>query len=482
MKKIISLILAICMLASLACISASASGEIASGELEGFTWSVSADGTLSIQGSGLMPNGFCGLLWQDYDEFITSVVVGEGILNINNEFLFYGDYPITTVQLPSTLLSIGDLAFQGCSSLQTINLPDSLRSIGGQAFDSCSSLKSIVIPEGVTSLSDRNFIDCTSLTSVKLSSKTTYIGTHVFSGCTSLRYIELPDSISALGDPYGTAFTGCKALVTVTIPGNAGTVFYQDFYKCTSLKTAIISEGVTTLGEFSFADCSSLKAVYIPSTISNIEALSFAGCTALTDVYYGGSQGQWSMVTISDNQNECLTNATIHYNSVPAQASLGAQYSDVNYNDWYCATVSWAAASGTASGTSAATFNPKGTLSVAEMIQMMYNGAGAPAVKTTGTQWYAKAQAWGISMGYITASDSMTAPCSRLKVAQMMYSAAGSPGASGTSPFSDASDTCVIWAYQNSITVGDGNGHFNPSSSLTRAEAVQFIRNVANAD
>ncbi len=52
----------------------------------------------------------------------------------------------------------------GCESLTSIDIPDSVTSIGNSAFDGCKSLKSIVIPDGVTNIGKGAFYGCDALT------------------------------------------------------------------------------------------------------------------------------------------------------------------------------------------------------------------------------------------------------------------------------------------------------------------------------
>eukprot|EP00966_Prymnesium_polylepis_P062615 1453148-Prymnesium_polylepis.1 len=63
----------------------------------------------------------------------------------------------------STLTTIGDAAFTGCSSLASISLPEGLTTIGDRAFDGCSSLALISLPEGLTTIGDAAFNGCSSL-------------------------------------------------------------------------------------------------------------------------------------------------------------------------------------------------------------------------------------------------------------------------------------------------------------------------------
>jgi hypothetical protein len=68
--------------------------------------------------------------------------------------------------IPSSVSSIGSVAFDGCSTLSSIDIPDSVESIGDLAFASCSNLISIEIPGSVKSFGNKVFTLCTGLTSV----------------------------------------------------------------------------------------------------------------------------------------------------------------------------------------------------------------------------------------------------------------------------------------------------------------------------
>ena len=68
--------------------------------------------------------------------------------------------------IPSSVTSIGEWAFAGCSGLTAIFLPSNLKTIESLAFNCCSSLTSITIPEGVTSIGNGAFDGCSNLTSV----------------------------------------------------------------------------------------------------------------------------------------------------------------------------------------------------------------------------------------------------------------------------------------------------------------------------
>ena len=71
--------------------------------------------------------------------------------------LFVNSYNITSIILPSSLISIGDNAFWKCTSLKSITIPNSVMTIGGSAFERCTSLTSITIPNGVTVIGTNAF-------------------------------------------------------------------------------------------------------------------------------------------------------------------------------------------------------------------------------------------------------------------------------------------------------------------------------------
>ncbi|MCD8001306.1 MAG: leucine-rich repeat protein [Oscillospiraceae bacterium] len=87
------------------------------------------------------------------------------------------------------------------------------------------------------------------------------------------------------------------------------------FYECSSLTSVTIPNSVTSIGDRTFGWCSSLTSVTIPVSVASIDTRAFYGCSNLTDVYYSGSEDDWNTIAIGSD-NECLTSATIHYNSV----------------------------------------------------------------------------------------------------------------------------------------------------------------------
>ena len=91
-------------------------------------------------------------------------------------YSYVGDIPYSgTVPSPTSLIavtvgssvtSIGNYAFQGCTSLASVSMP-AATSIGASAFQGCTSLASVSMPL-VTSIGDSAFYQCTALATVTI--------------------------------------------------------------------------------------------------------------------------------------------------------------------------------------------------------------------------------------------------------------------------------------------------------------------------
>ena len=98
---------------------------------------LSEDGTLTISGTGDMPDYFSVKApWYDNREEIKKVVITDGVTNIGRS-AFNGCVNLISVTIPNSVASIGDYAFYNCYSLTSIKIPNSVTSIGMYAFYFC---------------------------------------------------------------------------------------------------------------------------------------------------------------------------------------------------------------------------------------------------------------------------------------------------------------------------------------------------------
>ncbi|MBQ3001784.1 MAG: leucine-rich repeat protein, partial [Bacilli bacterium] len=106
-------------------------------------------------------------------------------------------YQIEEIEIPDSIINIGDYVFYGCKNLINITISDSVETIGNSAFEGCINLKDIVIPSDVTSIGSSTFSGCSSLANVEFKKDTypiTIVGINVFYLCNPLLKIKVPSS------------------------------------------------------------------------------------------------------------------------------------------------------------------------------------------------------------------------------------------------------------------------------------------------
>ena len=322
------------------------------------TWSLSDDGTLTISGTGKMKDygdnyGMSVAPWYVGSSQVKTVIIEDGVTSIGDR-AFDGCTKLTRVVIPDSVTSIGYSSFRGCYSLPSVAIPDSVTSIGDSAFAYCKVLTGITLSGSVTSIGSCAFQSCDSLTSVTMQNGVTDIGDNAFTYCKNLTSVTIPNSVKTIGT---SAFYNCAGLTRVTIPGSVTRIEQDTFKGCSGLTSVTISAGVTSIESGAFRDCTSLTSVTIPGSVTSIEGYAFAYCSALTsliihdgttsigisafmnctslgsvtiprsvtdiggyafgscrslaDVYYGGTETDWTKITIG-NGNGNLTSATLH--------------------------------------------------------------------------------------------------------------------------------------------------------------------------
>ena len=291
---------------------------------------------------------------------LISITILNSVTSIGDS-AFYNCTSLTNITIPNSVTSISRHTFCNCTSLKSVTIPNSVTSIGSSVFYNCTSLTSIevsgnnknyssldgvlfnkdkselitypagktdseyAIPNSVTSIGYGAFYACTSLANITIPSSVTSIGNYAFYNCTSLTSIEVSGNNKNYSSLDGVLFNKDKSeLITYpvgktdseyAIPNSVTSVDSYTFDKCISLTSVTIGNSVTSIGEYTFLGCTSLTSVTIPDSVTSIGRYAFDGCTSLKDVYYTGSQSEWNKIYI-DYHNQCLRNATIHYNWV----------------------------------------------------------------------------------------------------------------------------------------------------------------------
>ena len=234
---------------------------------------------------------------------LNSVELPSGILHIGpNAFLFS---TITRIFIPSSVVTIADGAFAGCSNLSNIevdennayyqtidgnlysidgktflqyangkkeaefSIPDFIFNIGVRAFFYCTSLENIYIPDSVKYIRNEAFADCDSLTSINLSNNLEIIEDGVFMHCDSLKSIVIPDLVVSIGK---NVFSNCYALTDIVIGNSVKYIGSYAFQACESLTNIEIPDSLECGISFSFYKSPSIKyneydnALYLGNT------------------------------------------------------------------------------------------------------------------------------------------------------------------------------------------------------------------------
>ena len=245
--------------------------EVASGSLtDTITYTITAeqdpDGTLyhvlTLEGTGTMPDysyrTYETTPWYPYGNTLRQVVLGDGITSVG-AYAFYSTYrKLVNLQLPSTLITIGEGAFRSCSGLTgplDFSGCPALTSIGSTAFDGCTGLTGSL-----------DFSGCPKLTT---------IGSSAFSTCYGLTTLNL--SCPALTTIDSSAFQSCFGLTTLNLScPKLTTIGDHAFFNCTGLTGSLDFSSypaLTTIGDYAFVDCSGLTG-----------SLDFSSCPALTSI------------------------------------------------------------------------------------------------------------------------------------------------------------------------------------------------------
>lgn len=195
--------------------------------------------------------------------------------------------------------------------VKSVIIQDGITGLGMNAIANCVNLTSVTIPNSVTLIDNTAFFGCTSLTSITIPDSVSDMGLGVFRDCTSLKSINLSNSITII---HGNTFENCRSLQNVIIPNSVTSIGVGAFYACGSLTNITIPDNVTNIGNAAFSNCGNLKKITIPISVTNIGNDAFYNCKGLKNVYYAGTQNDWKNIIIGED-NEYLTNATIHFSS-----------------------------------------------------------------------------------------------------------------------------------------------------------------------
>ena len=344
MKKVISIVLSICMLFSITAgldINVFAKDLPSSGicgENLTYTYTNSnGKSVLTISGTGDMynygTNGYNDVSNSPFQKTdITNIVINSGVTSIGN-YAFCECSKLTSVSFADTVIKIGNNAFKFCNNIKSITIPDSVKTIGDYAFFDCGQAESVVMGKGVESIGDNAFSvysgypylhssnlkrvyikDLTSWLNVELSSYTsnpiTYAGTFYLNG-KLVTDLEIPEGVTNIKPGV---FINCTCLKSVKIPGSIESIGDDAFYGCTGLKGVYINDlekwckisfsaeesNPLTYAQKLYLNNSLITEMTLPNSTTEVKDYAFSGCKSLNYIKFGENVSDISSTAFKD--------------------------------------------------------------------------------------------------------------------------------------------------------------------------------------
>lgn len=221
-----------------------------------------------------------------------------------------------------------------------------------------SAITSIEIPNTVTSIGEMAFLGCTSLKSVKLSTGVAKIDKNAFGSCSALQEIQVAKDNPNFSSLNGVLYSKKQDTLVIYPAAKADAAY-------------IIPSGVTSVAMYAFSENPYLETLTIPNSLIKVGDSAFYNCKNLRAVSYNGTEEEWNQITIG-LLNEKLTGATIQYQERiigDVNADGAFTVSDVVLLQKWLLSVpdtqlaDWKAAD----------FNGDQTLNVFDLCQMRYN-------------------------------------------------------------------------------------------------------------
>ena len=421
---------------------------------------------------------------------LTSVTIPDGVTSIG-EYTFSWCTSLTSATIPDSVTSIGEFAFHNCKSLTSMTIPRSVVSIGYDAFGWCESLTSVTILDGVRSIGNSAFTDCKSLTSVTIPNSVTSIGRGAFSSCASLTGIWVAEGNSHyVSDASGVLFNKDKttlvqcpgAFAVYTIPGSVTSIGDDAFSGCASLTSVTIPDSVTSIGNYAFSCCGSLTDVYFTGTETAWNCITIGTANdALknANIHYNYVSHTHSYKDVVTAPTCTAKGYTTH--TCACGDSYVDTYVDALGHAWDNGKVTkepTATETGIrtytctrCSATKTETIPATGSVDVTQMFTDVTKNWAYPGIQYCVTH--------GIMGGMGDGTFAPTGTTTRAQIVQILYNLEGTPAVSGTTPFTDLTANwykpAILWAYQNNVVAGTSPTTFAPDQPVTREQIAVIL-------
>ena len=258
---------------------------------------------------------------------------------------------LSAVNIPNTLIIIGESAFEGCTNLNNLDIPESVTTIKSYAFSKCYKLTDIVIPVNVTTIGGCIFQDCISMKSVTILNPSAEVDLKLLSGSQnvivkSYTYSDAHKAVLyASAGKWAGSFESIGEIENIRIwdSGSCGDYLYweldingtlrifgeglmKDYGNVSNLSpwyiyrsyihTAVLGEGILSIGDQAFFSCTELEKVYFPDSLLTIDNDAFYHSSNRFDIYITNIE-MWCNLSIPfANFVGCLGKFNLYLNDV----------------------------------------------------------------------------------------------------------------------------------------------------------------------
>lgn len=226
-----------------------------------------------------------------------------------------------------TITAIGDYVFDYDSNLTVVEIPDTIVSVGNQCFYKCDNLVQVRFEgNGIRSIGEKAFYECERLSSVTFGGPgLESIGEYAFFDC-ALTNFEIPSTVTTIGR---VAF-GYATFSSITIPGSVTSYGDGMFCYSTTLKNITFGEGITTLWSDATGGSESVTSITLPSTLKTIEKDAFSDEISLQELVIPKN-----VTTIQEDAFNDLTVKVLKVNS-PNIPMTESKFAGLHVETVYC--------------------------------------------------------------------------------------------------------------------------------------------------
>ncbi len=598
-KRILSLALAMAMLFALLPVTARAAQTGTVGDNITWTFEETT-GTLTMQGTGkieieygdpvdelnikhlVIGEGITGIGYDafNFQKSLVSVKLPAS-LKLIDICAFESCVALTEIDIPAGVTEIGANAFAQCTALKKVTLHQGMKTIWHHAFYN-AGLTEVSVPASVTSIGEGAF-SCRTLQKISVDAQNrNYVAdeqgilytadmktlllcpagktgsVYIHENCTRLSEyaLEYATGITDLYIPAGTdIWPAGNGDLGMTLDGasNLQNIWFAEGHEEFISRDGLVlnaeylgsnwdengedtvtvptgtqlcyvpagrsgyfevPEGITRIWHFAMT-ASGIRSVKLPKTLTSIfnyegslgtmrymTHLLFTGEKPTgpdydlhdVTVYYPSWLESWSDPSLTDWEEANITYIPYDQDKVPLlPGQTDETFTDVPADIWYTEPVRWAVERGITEGMGDGSFGSERNCSRAQIVTFLWRAMGRPQLADTecpftdvaDDEWYTTPVLWavenGITNGVGNGLFGTHTDCSRAQIVTFLWRAADCPEpAGGDCPFTDVDSDqwyskAVLWAVEQGITNGLGNGTFGVNRSCTRAQAVTFL-------